>query len=123
MDGRKAISRALRHALRSGHTEARKQLLRLNQLDADSLFFPIDGSRHVGDPQHAVDAIVLDEVENSLREHFPLIRVVGEESLRSIPAREYPVAVVDPIDGTKPFTHVGEAWAVVLVILALANRR
>ena len=108
---------ALRQSLRTGHLEARKHLLRINHLDADALFFPIDGSRHVGDPQHIVDAAVLDAVENSLRAHLPLIRVVGEESIRSVRAREYPVAVVDPIDGTKLFTHLGECWAVVLNIL------
>jgi hypothetical protein len=111
------VETGLRQALRAGLTEARKHLLRMNQLDADGLFFPIDGSRHVGDPQHVVDAAVLDAVENSLRGHFPLIRVVGEESARSIRAREYPVAIVDPVDGTKPFTHLGEAWAVVVIIL------
>lgn len=111
------LKTALRQALHAGHVEARRHLLKLNMLDADSLFFPIDGSRHVGDPQHVVDAAVLDAVENRLREHLPLIRVVGEESLRSIRAREYPVAVLDPVDGTKPFTHLGEAWAVVLLIL------
>jgi fructose-1,6-bisphosphatase/inositol monophosphatase family enzyme len=111
------LGTALRQALRSGHREARKQLLTLNQLNADRMFFPIDGSRHVGDPQHVADAAVLDAVENSLREQLPLVRVVGEESMRSIRAREYPVAVVDPIDGTKPFTHLGECWAVVLNLI------
>jgi len=111
------LGTALRQALRTGHCEARKHLLKLNHLDADRLFFPIDGSRHVGDPQHVVDAAVLDAVENALRRHLPLVRVVGEESVRSIRAREYPVAVVDPIDGTKPFTHLGECWAVVLNLL------
>jgi fructose-1,6-bisphosphatase/inositol monophosphatase family enzyme len=117
-EGRQALLRtALRQALRQGHRDARKHLLKINQLDVDTLFFPLDGSRHVGDPQHVVDAAVLDTVENSLRGHLPLIRVIGEESIRSIRPRDYPVAVVDPIDGTKPFTHLGEGWAIVLNIL------
>lgn len=111
------LGTALRQALRAGHCEARKHLLKLNHLDAERLFYPIDGSRHVGDPQHVADAAVLDAVENALRVHMPLVRVIGEESIRSIRAREYPVAVVDPIDGTKPFTHLGECWAVVLNLL------
>lgn len=116
MDG--AILRtALRQALRRGHREARNHLLKLNQIDADRLFFPLDGSRHVGDPQHLVDAAVLDAVEDSLRGHFPLVRVIGEESVRSVLPSQYPVAVVDPVDGTKPFTHLGECWAIVLIML------
>lgn len=115
---RQALVRtALRESLRAGYHEARKHLLRINRLDADALFFPIDGSRHVGDPQHVVDAAVLDAVEDSLRRNLPLIRVIGEESIRSVRPREYPIAVVDPVDGTKPFTHLGECWAVVVNIL------
>jgi fructose-1,6-bisphosphatase/inositol monophosphatase family enzyme len=108
---------ALRQALRAGHREARKRLLHINDLGEDQLFFPIDGSHHVGDPQHIADAVVLDAVENALREQLPLVRVIGEESLRSVRAREYPIAVLDPIDGTKPFTHLGGCWAIVLNIV------
>lgn len=112
--------RALRRALHAGLAEAKRHLLMINVMDSDrpeALFFPIDGSRHVGDPQHVVDAAVLDAIENILRADFPLIRVVGEESIRSIRSREYPVAMVDPVDGTKPFTHIGVAWAVVIILL------
>lgn len=108
---------AVRESLRAGHRAARERLLKINRLEEDALFFPIDGTRHVGDPQQVVDAVVLDAVEDALRLRLPMIRVVGEESIRSVRGREYPIAVVDPVDGTKPFTHLGECWAVVLNML------
>jgi len=117
------IEEALHRALRAGYREAKRRLLRPDLAATDGHFFPIDGSRHVGDPQHLIDAAVLDAVENALRQDMPLVRVVGEESLRSLIASEYPIAILDPVDGTKPATHLGHAWAVVLIILQVSPGR
>jgi hypothetical protein len=110
---------ALHRGLRAGYLCAKRRLLLLNLAPPEPHFYPIEGDRHLGDPQQLIDALVLDAVENELRKVIPLIRVVGEESLRSIIASDYPIAILDPVDGTKPATHLGHGWAVVLIILYL----
>lgn len=113
---------ALNRALRAGYLEAKRRLLVVNVAPPEPHYYPIDGDRHLGDPQHLIDALVLDAVENELRRVIPLIRVVGEESPRSIIASGYPVAILDPVDGTKPATHLGHGWAVVVIILYLPQQ-
>lgn len=114
---------ALAKALRAGWQAARQALLTLQNIDSDTLFFPLAGDQHVGDPQHRIDAIVCDVIENSLRATFPTIRVIGEESPRSVRPSDYLVAIVDPVDGTTPYKATGEAWAIAGLILEAKDDR
>src|SRR5688572_17037474 len=91
------LQEVLRSALIAGWREARRFLLREDYSSDPPEFYPLEGSKHLGDPQQLVDARVLDVIDNALRDRIPLIRVVGEESPRSVQGREYTIAVVDPV--------------------------
>ncbi len=114
------IRRGLRLALLSALREGRRQLVRLNRGNPDQ-FIVFTDEAHGGDPQDQIDVQVRDAFEDELRKHLPTVRVVGEESVQSVDMAAYPVAVLDPVDGTKPYRSFGDCWAVAAYINTLRS--
>ncbi len=74
---------------------------------------------HIGDQALPVDGHVHEHISRDLKAAIPAIfAVIGEEAWQTlcVPPEGF-VAVVDAIDGTKPFTHLTAAWSIVVLLM------
>lgn len=110
------IPSIVRQVLCAGWREARKAVIDQNQFAASSFLY--SPGAHIGDPALPADALVNRVLDYEFKSRLPGISVVGEEHISSLCLRngEF-IAVVDPVDGTTPLTHLGCAWAVVVLVM------
>lgn len=108
--------RAAERAAVAGWRTARDFQADVEPPDIDSAYL-WGPSSHMGDEPLPIDVDVHMAIEAALFESIGALPVTGEEVKRSLHIRRAGlVAIVDPVDGTLPLTHLGFGWSVVVML-------